>query len=41
MLTSAQHHVEITHKAGAVLLWVLVIRGRFLARHPVAVTIRG
>ena len=41
VLTSAQLHVAITHQAGAVLLWVLVIRGRFLARHPVAVTIRG
>ena len=41
VLSSAQLHVAITHQAGAVLLWVLVIRGRFLARHPVAVTIRG
>jgi cytochrome c oxidase assembly protein subunit 15 len=41
VLSSAQLHVAITHQAGAVLLWVLVIRGRFLSRHPVAVTIRG
>jgi cytochrome c oxidase assembly protein subunit 15 len=41
VLSSAQLHVAITHQAVAVLLWVLVIRGRFLARHPVAATIRG
>ncbi len=41
VLSSAQLHVAITHQAGAVLLWVLVIRGRFLARHPIAATLRG
>ena len=41
VLSSAELPVAITHQAGAVLLWVLVIRGRFLARHPVTATIRG
>ena len=41
VLSMAQLHVAITHQAVAVLLWVLVIRARFLARHPVAATIRG
>ena len=41
VLSSAALQVAITHQAGAVLLWVLVIRGRFLARHPIAATIRG
>ncbi|NAZ36810.1 heme A synthase [Rubellimicrobium sp. CFH 75288] len=41
VLSQAQLHVAITHQAVAVLLWVLVIRGRFLARHPVAVSLRG
>lgn len=41
VLSMAQLHVAITHQAGAILLWTLVIRGRFLARHPFAATIRG
>jgi cytochrome c oxidase assembly protein subunit 15 len=41
VLSSAQLHVAITHQAGAVLLWVLVIRSRFLARYPITATIRG
>jgi cytochrome c oxidase assembly protein subunit 15 len=41
VLSMAQLHVAITHQAVAVLLWVLVIRSRFLARHPVAAAIRG
>jgi cytochrome c oxidase assembly protein subunit 15 len=41
VLSSAQLHVAITHQAGAVLLWVLVIRARFLARHPIPATLRG
>lgn len=41
VLSMAQLHVAITHQAVAVLLWVLVIRGRFLARHPVVASIRG
>lgn len=41
VLSGAALPVAIAHQAGAVLLWVLVIRGRFLARHPVAATIRG
>lgn len=41
VLSSATLPVAIAHQAGAVLLWVLVIRGRFLARHPVVATIRG
>jgi cytochrome c oxidase assembly protein subunit 15 len=34
VLSQAQLHVAISHQAAAVLLWVLVIRGRFLARAP-------
>jgi len=41
VLSMAQLHVAITHQAGAILLWALVIRGRFLARHPIAASIRG
>lgn len=41
VLSMAQLPVALAHQAGAVLLWVLVIRARFLARHPIAATIRG
>lgn len=41
VLSQAQLHVAITHQAVAILLWLLVVRGRFLARHPVAASIRG
>jgi cytochrome c oxidase assembly protein subunit 15 len=41
VLSMAQLHVAITHQAGAILLWTLVVRGRFLARHPIASSIRG
>ncbi len=41
VLSMAQLHVAITHQAGAILLWTLVVRGRFLARYPVAASIRG
>jgi len=41
VLSMAQLHVAITHQAGAILLWMLVIRGRFLARYPIPASIRG
>ncbi|WP_210529804.1 heme A synthase [Rubellimicrobium arenae] len=41
VLSMAQLHVAITHQASAILLWALVIRGRFLARHPITSSIRG
>ncbi len=41
VLSMAQLHVAIAHQASAIVLWTLVIRGRFLARHPIAATIRG
>ena len=39
-VTSAAVHVAITHQIGAVVLWVLIIRGRYLPDHPVAGSIR-
>lgn len=41
VLSQAQLHVAITHQAVAVLLWVLVIRARFLARAPIVSRIAG
>ena len=40
-LTAASVHVAITHQIGAIILWVLVIRARYLSIYPVAGTIRG
>ncbi len=39
-LTAAHVHVAITHQIGAVLLWVLILRARHLARYPIAGSIR-
>ncbi|MCB6178612.1 COX15/CtaA family protein [Rhodobacter sp. Har01] len=40
VLTAAQLHVAITHQIGAVVLWVLILRARHLAKFPVAGSIR-
>ncbi|MDP4032319.1 MAG: COX15/CtaA family protein, partial [Pseudorhodobacter sp.] len=40
VLTAAQLHVAITHQLGAVFLWVLIIRARYLSQYPLAGSIR-
>ncbi|SDE09310.1 heme A synthase [Limimaricola pyoseonensis] len=40
-LYSAPWHAAITHQLGAVLLWVLILRARFLARYPYVQSLRG
>jgi cytochrome c oxidase assembly protein subunit 15 len=40
VLYQAQLHVAITHQIGAIVLWVLILRGRYLARYPLAQSIR-
>ncbi|QYK41077.1 MAG: COX15/CtaA family protein [Paracoccaceae bacterium] len=40
VLTAAQLHVAISHQIGAVVLWVLIIRARYLSQYPVAGSIR-
>ncbi len=40
-LYSAPLHAAITHQLGAVLLWVLILRARFLARYPYVQSVRG
>ncbi|PYE86077.1 heme A synthase [Pseudoroseicyclus aestuarii] len=40
-LTAAHLHVALSHQFGAVLLWVLILRLRFLARYPYGTSIRG
>ncbi|MCF6316503.1 MAG: COX15/CtaA family protein [Marinosulfonomonas sp.] len=41
VMLAAQMHVALTHQAGAILLWVMIIRTRFLAGYPVAQSVRG
>ncbi len=41
VLYSAPLHIAIVHQFGAVVLWVLIIRGRYLARYPLPQSVRG
>ncbi|KAA9009088.1 heme A synthase [Histidinibacterium aquaticum] len=41
VLYSAPWHIAILHQIGAVVLWVLILRGRFLARYPLPQSVRG
>lgn len=40
-LYSAPLHAALSHQIGAMLLWVLVLRGRYLARYPLTRSVRG
>ncbi|MCF7700479.1 heme A synthase [Loktanella sp. M215] len=40
VMTMAMAHVAIVHQLGAVLLWVLILRARFLSRYPFAQSVR-
>jgi heme a synthase len=40
-LYSAPLHIAILHQFGAVVLWVLILRARFLARYPLMQSVRG
>ena len=40
-LYSAPLHIAIVHQLGAVVLWVLILRARFLARYPLPQSVRG
>ncbi|MDH2328395.1 COX15/CtaA family protein [Cereibacter sp. SYSU M97828] len=39
-LTGAHLHVAITHQIGAILLWVFILRARYLAQYPLVGSIR-
>lgn len=41
VMLAAQTHVALTHQAGAILLWIMILRGRFLAAYPAAQSIRN
>ena len=40
VLSAAALHPAITHQVGAVVLWVLILRARYLANYPLAGSIR-
>jgi heme a synthase len=41
VIYGAPVQIAITHQAGAILLWVLILRGRFLAQYPLSQSVRG
>ncbi|MEO1154844.1 MAG: heme A synthase [Pseudomonadota bacterium] len=41
VIYSAPWQTAIVHQFGAVVLWVLILRGRFLAQYPLAQSVRG
>ncbi len=41
VMTAAQLHAALTHQAGAILLWVLILRARFLAGYPPPQSVRA
>ena len=40
VIYSAPWHIAIVHQLGAVVLWALILRGRFLAQYPRAQSVR-
>lgn len=40
VMTMATPHVAIVHQAGAIVLWVLILRARFLSRYPLPQSVR-
>ena len=40
VMTMATPHVAILHQIGAVILWVMILRARFLSRYPLPQSIR-
>ncbi|HHS93842.1 MAG TPA: heme A synthase, partial [Rhodobacterales bacterium] len=41
VLNAATLHIAITHQAGAILTWALILRARFHAGYPVPQSLRG
>ncbi|WP_298499674.1 heme A synthase [uncultured Maritimibacter sp.] len=41
VLNAAPLHIAITHQAGAILTWALIINARFRAGYPAATSVRG
>jgi len=40
VIYSAPWQIAIVHQLGAVVLWALILRGRFLAQYPRAQSVR-
>ena len=41
VLYAAPVHIALAHQALAVVLWVLILRARFLSAYPIATSLRG
>ena len=41
VLTAAPVEIAIVHQVVAVLVWVLILRARFLAAYPISTSIKG
>lgn len=41
VLYAAPVHIALVHQATAVILWVLILRARFLSAYPIATSLRG
>lgn len=41
VLTAASLHPAITHQVGAIVLWVLILRARYLSQYPKVTSLRG
>jgi cytochrome c oxidase assembly protein subunit 15 len=41
VMHSSPLHLAILHQLGAVMLWVLVLNARFLARYPIETSVRS
>ena len=41
VLYAAQLHIALTHQLGAVALWTLILRARFLSQYPIQQSVRG
>ena len=41
VMYSAPWHIAILHQIGAIVLWVLILRARYLAQYPLPQSVRG
>ena len=41
VMHSSPWNIAILHQLGAVILWVLILRARFIAQYPFAQSVRG
>jgi cytochrome c oxidase assembly protein subunit 15 len=41
VLYAAPVHIALVHQGLAVILWVLILRARYLSAYPIATSLRG